>query len=75
MANITLLSFFVLFQPVLWLSERYPRRPAIGKGARDREVTFPPDTWERFDGKQYSGPARISVSVPYDDLGYLEKIN
>jgi alpha-glucosidase len=49
--------------------------PVLEKGAQDREVTFPPGTWKGFDGKQYSGPARISVSIPYDDLGYFEKVD
>jgi alpha-glucosidase len=49
--------------------------PVLEKGARLREVVLPRGTWKGFDRRQYSGPARILVAVPLDDLCYFEKVN
>jgi alpha-glucosidase (family GH31 glycosyl hydrolase) len=48
--------------------------PVLDEGATNREVIFPKGLWKGFDGRLYQGPATILVSVPYDDLGYFERI-
>jgi alpha-glucosidase (family GH31 glycosyl hydrolase) len=49
--------------------------PVLEKGAMHRSVTLPRGTWKGFDGKQYLGPAKILIPVPFDDLCYFEKVN
>ncbi|MGO8696283.1 MAG: glycoside hydrolase family 31 protein [Limisphaerales bacterium] len=49
--------------------------PVLEKGARYRAVVLPPGTWRGFDGRRYSGPARILLAVPLDDLCYFEKVD
>jgi len=49
--------------------------PVLNKGACQREITLPDGTWKGFDGKQYSGPAKFLMPVPYDELCYFEKAN
>jgi len=49
--------------------------PVLEKGALRRSVTLPRGTWKGFDGKQYLGPAKIFIAVPFDDLCYFENVN
>jgi alpha-glucosidase (family GH31 glycosyl hydrolase) len=48
--------------------------PVLEKGARKRDVILPKGKWKGCDGKLYQGPATFSVTVPLDQLCFVEKI-
>lgn len=48
--------------------------PVVEKGARQREVLFPPGTWRGDDGSTVKGPLAMMVDVPLDRLPYYEKL-
>lgn len=57
------------------LGDRILVAPVIAKNARDRSVTLPPGKWRGFDGKQYVGPAKVTVPVALDELCYFDKLD
>ena len=56
------------------LGERMLVAPVVEKNARQRTVLIPSGKWLGFDGKQYVGPAKITVPVALDELCYFEKL-
>jgi len=55
------------------LGDRILVAPVMEKDARDRAVILPPGRWRGFDGKHYAGPAKVTLSVGFDELCYFEK--
>jgi alpha-glucosidase (family GH31 glycosyl hydrolase) len=57
------------------LGDRILVAPVLEKGVTQREAILPRGTWKGFDGKVYRGPATLSVTVPYDELCFFERVN
>lgn len=57
------------------LGDRILVAPVLEKGATQREAILPSGTWKGFNEKLYQGPATFSVTVPYDELCFFEKVN
>ena len=57
------------------LGERILVAPVLESGTSQRMVTFPNGKWKAVNGKVYQGPIVCSVSVPYGELNYFEKVN
>jgi alpha-glucosidase len=54
------------------LGERLLVAPVIEKDARERAVVLPRGTWLGFNGNKYTGPARVTMPVGFDELCYFE---
>ena len=55
------------------LGDRLLVAPVVEKDARNRTVNLPPGKWQGFDGKRYTGPAKVTLPVGFDELCYFEK--
>jgi alpha-glucosidase (family GH31 glycosyl hydrolase) len=56
------------------LGDRMLVAPVLEKDARQRVVVLPPGAWRGFDGKRYTGPARVTLPVNVAELCYFERI-
>jgi alpha-glucosidase len=56
------------------LGDRILVAPILEKGASKRDVILPKGKWKGSDGKLYQGPATFSVTVPLDQLCFVEKV-
>jgi alpha-glucosidase (family GH31 glycosyl hydrolase) len=57
------------------LGDRILVAPVLEKGATRRDAILPGGKWKGFDGKLYQGPATLSVTVPYDEVCFFERLN
>lgn len=57
------------------LGDRILVAPVLEKGATQKAAILPGGTWKGFNGELYRGPATLSVSVPYDELCFFERLN
>ena len=48
--------------------------PVVEKGARRREVIFPPGTWKNETGREFVGPIKQIVEAPLEKLPWFRKI-
>jgi alpha-glucosidase len=55
------------------LGDRLLVAPVVEKDARNHTVNLPPSKWQGFDGKRYTGPAKVTLPVGLDELCYFEK--
>lgn len=56
------------------LGDRILVAPMLEKGATNRKVILPKAFWKGFNGRLYQGPTTILVNIPYDELGYFERV-
>jgi alpha-glucosidase (family GH31 glycosyl hydrolase) len=47
--------------------------PIISKGARTRNIKFPPCIWNGDDGSKIQGPCSVKVEVPLSRLPWYRK--
>ena len=57
------------------LGDRVLVAPVLERGCRERTVLLPPGDWLAFNGKRYTGPAKLSLPVGLDDLCYFQKLD
>jgi len=66
---------YALVNDQFLLGDRFLVAPVLEKNGCEREVMLPKGRWTAFNGKQYAGPAKLSLAVALDELCYFEKVD